>query len=620
MKASCRSLLPRLALIFVLALSGRPARAAEPQWVEVRSPHFTVLTDAGEKQGREVALRFEQMRNVYGTLLQRARINMPVPLEVLAFRGSKEMKQGLPLWKGKPVEAAGYYQPGSDRDYILVDLSATNVWHVVFHEYAHLLLRGNYPATAPWFDEGFAEYYATVDITAKSVEVGKMPEGDDDILLHDTRMSLVDLFSVGRDSPAYNESGSKRSMFYAQSWLVVHYLIDMKKLPQAGQYFDLVQNQHRPVPDAIRQAFGMEPKQLDKLVNDYSHSDKVVAYTFALPSIMSNGDYKARKLGDMEARAAVADMKLHTRDHFDEGVAELEAILQQKPDLASAHRGLGYAYLHKGDFRRAGEHFKQAADLDPQDPRVLYYAALLINRESLAGGSSSTDAGEMKQKLDTALGIDPDFADAWNLLAFADMMLQDPRGALDALKKAIQLSPREERYQLNLGIFYLQQRRWDDAAGILEHLKDSSNPEIAEQAAQNLALLDEAKAGRAPVQPADRSRYPTSYDAPQWQPQPGQAPPDVTKPIVKNEDTQPDTRPIQYLKGRLVRVECSSGPEAILHIAVGPKVRSFRAADRNQLVLVGTDTFSCEWHDLPVFINYRAGGHADGDLVSLELQ
>jgi Flp pilus assembly protein TadD len=619
MKAARRRL-SRLALMLLLALAGLPARAAEPQWVEVRSPHFTVLTDAGEKQGRDIALRFERMRNSFGTLFSRARVNMPVPLEVVAFRSGKEVKQVLPLWKGKPVEDAGYYQPGQDRDYIMLDLSANDVWRVVFHEYGHLLLRGNYPATAPWFDEGFAEYFSTIEITPKDVTIGQPPQSDAYMLSHQSFMPLVDLFSVRHDSAAYNESGDRRTMFYAQSWLVMHYLFDLKKLPQAGQYFELVRNQHVPVADAIRQAFGVDAKSLGKAVEDYWTGNKGIISTYPVPNMLSGSDYSVRKLSDLEARAAVADLKLHTPDHLDEGIRELEAILQQKPDLASAHRGLGYAYLRKGDFGRAGEHFKQSADLDPKDPRVLYYAALLMNRESLARGRGPSDAGVMKQELDTALSIDPDFADAWDLLAYADLALQDPRGALDALKKAIQLSPREERYQLNLGMLYMQQKRWDDAGGIFEHLKDSPNPEIAAQAAQSLALLDEAKEERMPVAPTDRSRYPTSYDAPQWQPQPGQPTPDPTQPIVKSEDTTPDTRPIRYVKGTLVGVDCSAEPAAIVRVAVGGRVLRFRTSDRGRLVLIGADAFSCQWRDRKVMVNYKPGGSADGDLVSLELQ
>jgi hypothetical protein len=45
--------------------------AGDPQWVEVRSPNFSVITDAGEKKGRDVALHFEQMRSVFGKLVAR---------------------------------------------------------------------------------------------------------------------------------------------------------------------------------------------------------------------------------------------------------------------------------------------------------------------------------------------------------------------------------------------------------------------------------------------------------------------------------------------------------------------------------------------------------------------
>ena len=67
-----------------------PAEAAnEPGWQEIHSTHFTVITDAGEKRGREVALRFEQMRAVFGQLLGKDRLHESRPLTILAFRNDK---------------------------------------------------------------------------------------------------------------------------------------------------------------------------------------------------------------------------------------------------------------------------------------------------------------------------------------------------------------------------------------------------------------------------------------------------------------------------------------------------------------------------------------------------
>ena len=163
------------AFVFVLcALS--PSFAGESQWVEVRSPNFSVVTDAGEKRGREVAMRFEQMRAVFGALMTKANVNLPVPLQIVAFRNTKEMRQVAPLFNGKPTQVAGLFQGGEDRSFIMLDMSVDNPWVVVFHEYAHQLMDGNLPGDfAPWFEEGFAEYFSSIEVDSKEARVGKFP-------------------------------------------------------------------------------------------------------------------------------------------------------------------------------------------------------------------------------------------------------------------------------------------------------------------------------------------------------------------------------------------------------------------------------------------------------------
>ncbi len=68
--------------------------AGEPHGDEIRSPNFSVVTDAGEGHGREVALGFEQMRAVFGALMTKANVSLPIPLQIVAFRNSKERKWG----------------------------------------------------------------------------------------------------------------------------------------------------------------------------------------------------------------------------------------------------------------------------------------------------------------------------------------------------------------------------------------------------------------------------------------------------------------------------------------------------------------------------------------------
>ena len=88
MRSRSISLSQTCSLLIVL-LSSIFSAAAEPPWLEVHSTHFTVITDAGEKKGREVALRFEQMRAVFALLLTKERLNQSVPLTILAFKNDK---------------------------------------------------------------------------------------------------------------------------------------------------------------------------------------------------------------------------------------------------------------------------------------------------------------------------------------------------------------------------------------------------------------------------------------------------------------------------------------------------------------------------------------------------
>ena len=52
-------------LLPVLAAALAPARDKPDNWIEVRSPHFVVTTNANEKQGRRIADQFERMRSVF---------------------------------------------------------------------------------------------------------------------------------------------------------------------------------------------------------------------------------------------------------------------------------------------------------------------------------------------------------------------------------------------------------------------------------------------------------------------------------------------------------------------------------------------------------------------------
>jgi tetratricopeptide (TPR) repeat protein len=484
----------RLLFLPVLALSAVPnAFADDVHWIEVKSPHFSVVTDAGEKRGRETAMRFEQMRAVFGALLIKANVNLPIPLQIVAFRNSKELGRFAPLWNGKPVPLAGLFQSGEDRSFIMLDMSAENPWAVVFHEYAHQLMNGVLTARVdPWFEEGFAEYFSSIEVDGKEARVGKIPEYEYQLLEQGGMMKIADLFRVKKNSPTYNESGSHRTVFYAESDMVVHYLYDNNLIPRLSTYFTLEMDKNLPVEDAIQESLGLSADDFDKALRNYVSSGRFKYFPMKTPSYIVSSDYAARPLSPADSGAVLADLHLHSADYREQAIAEFLEILKTDPHHAAACRGLGYAYLQKREFAQAAEYFKRAAQADSQDPRVHYYSALLMKREGAF--TNRADLPEMIKHLDTAIALDPTFADPYMLLAFAQMYAGDPAQGLITMQKAASLSPRNEIYQFNLACMYLNNQKPDPAIAILQGLSKNGSAEVAKMSGEVLAQAREFKA------------------------------------------------------------------------------------------------------------------------------
>ncbi len=95
------------------------------------------------------------------------------------------------------------------------------------------------------------------------------------------------------DTSTYNE-GTHHTLYYAESWMVMHYLLHEKKLPETGAYFDLVLNQHVPVEDAIQKAFGMSSAQLEQAVKDYFHSQTALHTSLDAARQTNRGPHRPR--------------------------------------------------------------------------------------------------------------------------------------------------------------------------------------------------------------------------------------------------------------------------------------------------------------------------------------
>lgn len=590
------------------------AGAAEPQWIRVSSSHFSVLTDAGEKKGDEVAFRFEQMRSVFSQLLKRTKLNMPEPLEIVCL---KEYGQVAPA----SDTASGFFLSGEDKNYIVLNAADDESWRVVAHSFAHLLLNYNYPQTQGWFDEGLAEYFASIRLDDKQVQMGADPESLSELLNTPAWISIPELFKTQHEVSNYRQ-GTHHTLFYAESWVVMHYLVNQDKLEKTGTYFGLVQNEGMPVEQAIQQAYGMSAAQLEQAVKDYFHSLAAPVHQFPTPLAPGDVGASTQPVPDPQAQALLGELMVRLPEHRDQGLRNLQSLISQpKLDNAIAHLALAWDHMQRKEFDQATEELSKASELDANDAWVRYYLALVKYHAAQAGGQPFQGLSNMMQDLRAVLDWYPAFAEAYNMLGMARVEGGGINSAMEAMRTAMQLSPRNQQYMLNMALIYMAAKRWDAASAMLERLKRSPNPQIAQAAEKNLADLPTLeKYGMRPQQTVEKAAPP-----PPAQPTP--AKPGAAEPETTSEEQpkppaepQPDLRKVQFLKGRLASVDCTQAPAAVLTVVAAGKTMRLRTEDYKSLLLIGEDSFSCGWKDRSVAVNYKPGGKADGDLVSLELQ
>jgi hypothetical protein len=189
---------------------------------------------------------------------------------------------------------------------------------------------------------------------------------------------------------------------------------------------------------------------------------------------------------------------------------------------------------------------------------------------------------------------------------------------MQAEHAAVQLSPRNQRYVYHLAQIYVADKRWDAAKGLLERLKSGSDAQVAALARAELERIPtEQKYGISAASATANQKLSTQH-----------SPFDVLEQdAAKRAAAQAtptggpgDRRLAKFLQGRLVGVDCSQSPSAVLTVTSGSIVLKLRTADYKSLLLIGADAFSCEWNNRAVSVNYRPGGTADGDLVSVEVR
>jgi len=474
-----------------MTISCGPAFAAPEQWVEVTSPHFTVITDSSDKQARHILDQFERMRWMFQTLFPKAKVDPAAPIVVLAAKDKKAFQLFEPeayLAKGQ-LNLAGLFLKSPDKNYVLLRLDAEgeHPYATIYHEYTHLQFSDAGEWMPVWLNEGFAEFFQNTEIRNKDVLLGE-PSIDDILYLRQNRlMPLATLFKVDANSPYYHEE-EKASVFYAESWALTHYLevSDREKgTRRVLDYLTLVSRHEDPVTAAER-AFG-DLRQLQSALESYIQASSYKQFVLSSAAApLDEASYKGRSLTQTEADAFRADFLVYVQ-RTKEARAILDAVLKSDPNNVQAHETMGYLAFRDGDNETARDWYEQAVKLDSQSYLAHYYFAVM----SMSGANSPKHT-EIEASLRTAIRLNPRFAPTYDQLAALFAMRHENLDEAHMLNlQAIQLDPGNLIYRMNAATVLMNMSRYADAASALRSAASlAKNPEEVQMVQSRIKQIE----------------------------------------------------------------------------------------------------------------------------------
>jgi tetratricopeptide (TPR) repeat protein len=612
-----------------MALQAIQTVAAKDSWISVRSKNFTLIGNADEKDIRKVAAQLEQFREAVSRLFDQPKRKFTPPITVVVFRDDESYTPFKPLYQGRPSEVSGYFQSSNGAIYITLtaDWRASNPYAIIFHEYVHFLTNDAFAPLPTWLSEGLAEYYSSFEATkgGRKITVGKSIPSRIRLLREGKLFPLAALLAVNHDSPLYNDA-DKKSIFYAQSWALVHYLMagnNGSRQPQLRQFIaSLAQGQSAETAEELfKRAFhtslaGFELELMNYIRRNNYPSQQV---TFE-QKIEFDQAMQTAQLSEAGTAAHLGDLYWHLGRH-EESETLLQRALALDSGIVSAHSSLGLLRMRQQRYGEARRHLGRAIEANSTNHLVHYNYALAWQQEQVDSLGYVSHfppevAAGMRASLNRARELAPEFADTYKTLAFINLVQRENLEEAEALlKRALELEPNRDDFAYTLAQVYLRRQNFTAARQTAEKIVGAGErTDIRNRANFLIKVIAQREEDLARVKAEEEARRQQQQ---------------ATLNEKRDDPTKPPGRRFEgeQVRGLLTRIECGDN---FMVLTVISGVRAFRFRSER-----GQPTFVRHTPEIPlqitcgamvparqVIVTYRIGGNArlkvDGEPVGVE--
>ena len=479
-----RRLAAALVLLTLLSAWAVAPVAAADDWIEVKSAHFTVVSNASERTTRRLVWQFEQVRSATSALFSWAKTDLNRPLSILVIKDENSMRALAPeYWEGRrSIHPASVWTGGPDGTYIALradveveDRGTLNPYRTAYWSYIDMVLGQSIGRDLPlWFRRGFTEVLSNTIVRDDHILVGAPIPSELQILRERQLLLLPKLLTITRQSPEEKEA-ARREVFDAECWAFVHFLMfgdEGVRSPKLAAYASLVAAGKDPVASFAETLGPIEPLQsgfrlyYQRSIFSYSRINLDVS--------VERERFPVRKMPAAESASIRAMFHTAMRRPVEARAAIAEAR-KADPKVAASYVAEGLLADRDNKVDEAKAAYTRAAELESTNA----YAYFRLAQLTWQPNASKETLAAIEQHLTKAVGFNTRFAAAYAWLGEVRSYVGNPEG-IGLIRRAITLDPTEARYRLR-------------AAGVLMNQGKAAEARADAQAALSLAETDEER-------------------------------------------------------------------------------------------------------------------------------
>ncbi len=462
----------------------------QARWLRADTPNFILYSEGSETSLRDYAKVVEDYDALLRGLFKVERQASPNRLTVFLVSNVDDLRRFTDL----PPAAVGVYHATAGGIEALVVRGAIaegiDGREVLLHEYAHHFMLQYFPSNYPgWYIEGFAEYLMTAKFKPDTIEVGGLNLNRGRWLANGNWLTIGEI--LNGEPSAF--SGERNAMFYAQSWLLVHYVYrDPARSAALKAYLDAVLK-GTPPDTAFKAAFKVSYAHMAADLHTYY--ERQMTYTR-----MTRKSQAAPVAITISALPAAADKLLLEEARLTIGVGQrfrqplLAAVrrdVAKFPGDPFAARVAAQAEVEIGD-RPAGQAMLDTllAGDGKADAQLLYLRGMseLAAAEHDATGTAQHRT-QARRFFSRAHKLDPD--QFQSLYRYAETLSDGSKpteNTLNVMLLAHQLAPQVNAITVNTAAMLASSERFAEARLLLEPVAHS--PHGGSDAERAKAMLD----------------------------------------------------------------------------------------------------------------------------------